>query len=51
MAELMKGHYFTAATLNRTHRWMTADCVFNYYVVFNFYIGLVRYGEGQGKCV
>jgi hypothetical protein len=36
LAGLTKGHYFTAATLNRTHRWMTADCVFKYYVVFNF---------------
>jgi hypothetical protein len=36
MAELMKGHYFTDATMSRTHHWMAADCVFNYYVVFNF---------------
>jgi hypothetical protein len=36
MAELMNGHYFTAATLIRTHRWMAVDCVFKYYVVFNF---------------
>jgi hypothetical protein len=30
MAELTKEHYFTAATLSRTHRWMAADCVFNF---------------------
>jgi hypothetical protein len=36
MAELTKGHYFTAVTLNRTHCWMAVDSVFNYYVVFNF---------------
>jgi hypothetical protein len=36
MAELTKEHYFTAATLSRTDRGMAADCVFNYYVVFNF---------------
>jgi hypothetical protein len=36
MAELTEEHYFTASTLSRTHRWMAADCVFKYYVVFNF---------------
>jgi hypothetical protein len=36
MAELIKGHYFTAATLSRMQRWMAADSVCNYYVVFNF---------------
>jgi hypothetical protein len=35
MAELMKGHYFTAVTLNRTQGWMAVDCAFNYYVVSN----------------
>jgi hypothetical protein len=36
IAELMKGHYFTAATLSRTNHWLAADGVSNYYIVFNF---------------